>query len=152
MTTKEKVEEILRFAIDNEAKAVELYARLAARQKQVHLRELFSSLAAEERRHKARLEKVLSGRKLLKSGAALARDIDLEDYASPPEPKGELGLQDALILAMKKEKAAFNLYMDMAGAAVQREVREVFLSLAREEAGHKLRFEREYDRFIQPDN
>ncbi|MBI5883133.1 MAG: ferritin family protein [Elusimicrobia bacterium] len=151
-TTREKVEEVLQFAIDNEQRAVDFYTLLASRQRQAGLKEMFSSLAAEEGRHKLKLEKIRSGRKLLKSGAKISRDIDLEDYATPPEPEGDLDLQDALLLAMKKEKAAFNLYMDMADAAAEPEVKDIFLSLAREEANHRARFEREYDRFVRPDN
>ncbi|MBI5622254.1 MAG: ferritin family protein [Elusimicrobia bacterium] len=151
-TTKEKVEEVLQFAIDNEAKAVEFYTRLAGLQESASLKEMFSSLAAEERRHKAKLEKVRSGGKLLKSGVKLSRTVDLSDYLTPPEPSGDLDLQDALLLSMRKEKAAFSLYMDMASAASDPAVKDLFLSLAREEASHKLRFELEYDRVIQPDN
>jgi rubrerythrin len=52
---------------------------------------------------------------------------------------------EALILAMKKEKAAYRLYTDLAGVAEAEELTNLFLSLAAEEAKHKLRFEIEYD-------
>ena len=46
---------------------------------------------------------------------------------------------------MKKEKAAYTMYLDLAGAAPSSELKNLFLGLAREEANHKLRFELEYD-------
>ena len=52
---------------------------------------------------------------------------------------------DALIVAMKKEKAAFKLYIDLAAATQDEKIKIVFLELAQEEAKHKLRFEIEYD-------
>ncbi|MBI5208554.1 MAG: ferritin family protein [Elusimicrobia bacterium] len=148
----DKVDEVLRFAIANEEAAVDFYTRLASGPHQPGLKELFLEFAAEEKKHKARLEKVRSGKKLLKSGAAIARSIDLEDYSTPPAPTGSLDLQEALLLAMKKEKAAFTLYMDMADAACEKEIKDLFLSLARQEANHRSRFEREYDRRVRPDN
>ncbi len=52
---------------------------------------------------------------------------------------------EALILAMKKEKLAYKLYLDLAAAAGDGELADLFRSLAAEEARHKLRFEIEYD-------
>ena len=46
---------------------------------------------------------------------------------------------------MKKEKAAFRLYQDLAGLVQDEKIKALFLSLAQEEAKHKLRFEVEYD-------
>jgi rubrerythrin len=53
---------------------------------------------------------------------------------------------------MKREKAAFKLYSDLAAACSDPQVRETLLRLAQEEAKHKLRFELEYDDTIQGEN
>ena len=58
----------------------------------------------------------------------------------------------ALILAMKKEKAAFQLYTDLAAETEDPEVKAIFEGLAQEEAKHKLRFEVEYDDMILTEN
>ena len=55
-------------------------------------------------------------------------------------------------MAMKAEKAAFKLYNDLAEATDDENLRSVFLSLAQEEAKHKLRFEIEYDDRVFQDN
>jgi rubrerythrin len=46
---------------------------------------------------------------------------------------------------MKKEKAAFKLYSDLASSTDDENVKTMFLALAQAEAKHKLRFEIEYD-------
>jgi len=53
---------------------------------------------------------------------------------------------------MKKEKAAFKLYTDLAAAVSSADLKNTFLSLAQEEAKHKLRFEVEYDNEIMGEN
>ena len=68
------------------------------------------------------------------------------------EPDEDLDYQKALILAMKKEKAAFMLYTDLADQADDAELKDVFKALAQEEAKHKLRFEIEYDNVYLRDN
>ena len=60
--------------------------------------------------------------------------------------------QSALILAMKKEKAAFRLYTDLAASTEDEGIRDLFQGLAQEEAKHKLRFEVEYDDDFLRDN
>jgi len=63
-----------------------------------------------------------------------------------------ISYQDALILAMKQEKAAFQLYNALAGSTDNAALRDVLLSLAQEEAKHKLKFEIEYDENILREN
>jgi rubrerythrin len=79
-------------------------------------------------------------------------DLKIGDYLVDVEPTAETSYQEALIIAMKKEKAAFKMYTDLAEAAPDEELRALFLGLAREEANHKLRFEVEYDDNILKDN
>jgi rubrerythrin len=77
-------------------------------------------------------------------------DLRISDYVVASAPGPDISYQDALILAMKKEKAAFRLYNDLAGLADDEGLRDLFLALAQEEAKHKLRFEVEYDeRFLK---
>ena len=57
--------------------------------------------------------------------------------------------QQALIVAMKQEKAAYKLYSDLAAKVTFEGLRNTFLMLAQEEAKHKLHFEVEYDELIK---
>jgi rubrerythrin len=63
-----------------------------------------------------------------------------------------LSYEEALILAMKKEKAAFKLYSALSERTDQTSMKELFQMLALEESKHKLRFELEYDDYILKEN
>jgi rubrerythrin len=84
--------------------------------------------------------------------AGKVMDLKIADYVMDVEPSSDLDYQDALILAMKEEKAAFRLYSDLAAATDDEALRVTLLALAQEEAKHKLRFEIEYDDHILTGN
>jgi len=53
---------------------------------------------------------------------------------------------------MKREKAAFKLYLALSEKVDKTEYKELFKQLAQEESRHKLRFELEYDEYVLKDN
>ncbi len=69
-----------------------------------------------------------------------------------PEPTANMTYQEALLFAMKSEKAAFIMYTRLAELADDPGFARVFRSLAQEEAKHKLRFEIEYDDHVLDGN
>ncbi|MHC4424233.1 MAG: ferritin family protein, partial [Planctomycetota bacterium] len=73
------------------------------------------------------------------------RGLGIADYVVDVEARPGMSYADVLMLAMRKEKAAYRLYLDLAAVAEAEELTDTFLSLAQEEAKHKLRFEIEYD-------
>ena len=141
----ESVEEILDFAIGNEEEANRFYLDLAAKTDVPGMKQVFEDFAREEQGHKAKLEAVKRGECSFGAGAAQVQDLGLADYLVEQEPTPGMSYADALILAMKKEKAAYKLYLDLAAVAEAQELTDLFLGLASEEAKHKLRFEIEYD-------
>jgi rubrerythrin len=147
----DSVDAALDFAINNEQAASEFYTQLASKMEKPHMQKVFEGFAAEERGHKAKLESVKKGKKERLSKAKVA-DLKIGDYLVEEKPSADMDYQSALILAMKKEKAAFRLYQDLAESTGDREMRELFLGLAQEEAKHKLRFEVEYDNDYLRDN
>lgn len=72
-------------------------------------------------------------------------DLKIGDYLVDVEPSPDIDYQEALILAMKKEKASFKLYNDLTAATEDSDLQSLLLGLAQEEAKHKLRLEVEYD-------
>ena len=145
------VEEILRFAIEREVEAAEFYADLATRTEAAGMREVFLEFSAEELRHKARLEAVQAGAQRLAPEQSVV-DLKIADYLVDVPEDASLNYQDALIVAMKREQAAYRLYSDMAEQVDAAQIREVFLGLAKEEARHKLYFESEYDERVLREN
>lgn len=142
------VEEILDFAIGEEENAVAFYTELAGRADHKYLSEVFMQFADEERGHKARLQAVKAG-KSFKPAEKEVMDLKISDYVADVSTDGVENFQDALVVAMKKEKAAFKLYSRLAEMVDGGDARNLFLSLAQEEAKHKLRFEIEYDEALK---
>jgi len=138
------VDDVLDFAIGEEEGAVAFYTALAERAESPGMRKAFQEFAREEMGHKDRLMAVKSGATFNPSDQSV-EDLKIGDYLVDVVPSPDMSFQDALILAMKKEKSAFRLYSDLAEVTSDERVRNVFLSLAQEEAKHKLRFELEYD-------
>ena len=79
-------------------------------------------------------------------------DLKISDYLVDVEAREDISYQDALIVAMKREKAAYRLYSDMSEKVPEGELRNVFIGLAKEEAKHKLFFESQYDERVLSDN
>jgi len=150
------LEEILDFAIKEEQEAHDFYADLAKKAERPGMQGLFTQFSKEELGHKRKLEGM---KKSLKAGGTApaapkqkVADLKIGDYLVDVDPSGNLSYQDALIIAMKKEKAAFHLYTDLAAIADDPQAAQIFESLAQEEAKHKLRFEIEYDDVILLEN
>lgn len=140
----DSVNKILDFAIRKEQDAADFYTGLAGKMEYEHMKDVFLGFAAEERGHKAKLTAVKDGKQVV-SFERKVQDLKIGDHLVDIELKTDLGYQEALILAMKAEKAAFRLYNDLATATDDPALKSMFLGLAQEEAKHKLRFEVEYD-------
>ena len=147
----DKVDDILDFAIDREQEAHDFYVRLATRATRPGMKQAFTDFAEQEANHKRKLEAIKAGGKLVRS-ANRVQDLGIARHAVDVEPDHELGYQEALILAMKREDAAHRLYTDLAAASEDAELKEAFLALAQEESRHKLRFETEYDDVVLQEN
>jgi rubrerythrin len=145
------VNELLDFAIEKEQQASDFYTGLAGKMENPAMRDVFEQFAHDEQGHKAKLIEVKrTGALAPASGKVL--DLKVGDYLVDVDQKGELSYQDALILAMKREKASFKLYRNMAGATNDADLRSLLLALAQEEAKHKLYFETEYDEQFLKEN
>jgi rubrerythrin len=148
------VSDILNFAISEEEAAATFYTALAAKMTQHWMQKVFEGFADEEKGHKEKLLSVKTGKIALLSDEAVT-DLKIGDYLVEVEPEvqgSELDYQQALIVAMKKEKAAFKLYTNLAEQTDRQEYRHLFRALAQEEAKHKLRFEIEYDEQFLTEN
>jgi rubrerythrin len=147
----EKINEILDFAIEKEEEAYRFYIELASRMDKQYMKTIFEDFAREEQGHKAKLEGIKKGEEFKPTDRKIL-DLKLADYMVDVEPDADLDYQKALTLAMKKEKAAYKLYNDLAEAATDANLKNTFKALAQEEAKHKLRFEIEYDDVFLRDN
>ena len=144
-------DELLDFAIQGEQEAHDFYMDLADRVERPAMKKLLTQFAREEAGHKKKLESIKKGSRSFPYADDVV-DLKIADYLVDIEATGDLTYQEALILAMKREKAAFRLYTDLAALTADKDLKIVFKSLAQEEAKHKLRFELEYDERVLGEN
>jgi len=145
------VDDILDFAINAEQEAVDFYTGLASQSKNEQMKAVFIEFAGEEMKHKSRLASIKENKSFHMQEEKI-RDLKIADYLTNVVPSSDMTYADALVLAMKKEKNAFRLYMMLSESSADTGMKVLFLSLATEESKHKLRFEVEYDEYILREN
>ena len=151
MNEFKSIDDALDFAIQSEQEAVDFYKNLANESKNKAMCEVFIQFSKEENGHKKRLLNIKREENFEFSDEKVF-DLQIGDYLVDVKASNDMSYQEALILAMKKEKSAFKLYSDLAGIAPNSNLKNIFLALAQEEAKHKLRFEIEYDDNILKEN
>ncbi len=144
MGTFKSVDEILDFAIAAEEEARDFYLDLSKKVDKPWMKKTFADFAEEEAGHKKKLLAVKSGKILLHAEEKVTA-LKIADYLADVEILPDMDYRQALVVAMKNEKAAFRLYTDLARTVDDAALRDTFLGLAQEEAKHKLQFEIEYD-------
>ncbi len=151
MKTFDSINEILDFAMQSEQDAVDFYTALAKKMQNEEMKGVFLQFAKEEVGHKARLQKI-KDEGLFDMEADKVRDLKIADYVVHTGTTEDMEYSDALVLAMKREKAAFRLYINLSERTDHPELKKVFQALAVEESKHKLRFELEYDDYVMREN
>ncbi|MBN2682748.1 MAG: ferritin family protein [Bacteroidales bacterium] len=145
------INDILDFAIQNEQNAVDFYNSLATNARTADMKQTFEQFAREEIAHKARLTKIKE-EGIFDMSSETISTLNISDYLVRTEAKPDMSYEEALVLAMKREKAAFKLYSKLAEKAPNENLKNIFKALAMEESKHKLRFEIEYDEFVLREN
>jgi len=148
----DSIDQILDFAIEQEQIAIDFYSGLAKNTNRRDLKQTFLDFVKEEMGHKLKLQKIKKEGVFGGETPKEVLDLKISDYLVSVKPTSDMNYQDALIVAMKREKAAFKLYNSLAAMAPNAELGKIFKTLAFEEANHKLQFETEYDEQILKDN
>lgn len=146
------VEQIMDYAIQCEEDAHQFYMEWSSKVEDKSLRKVFLELAGEEAKHKVYFQDLKKGKVVNLEAGHKITDLKISDYIVAADAKKDMNYQDALTLAMQKEKEAFKLYHGLAMIVVDEEMKKTFQALAEEEAKHKLRLEIMYDEEILKDN
>lgn len=141
------IDDVLNYAIKQEEISANFYLELARKASTPIVAKTFEGFAREELNHKTKLEGFQKGEQI-KFVDERVKDLKIADYLVEGSYDDSTTYLDAMILAMKKEKAAYKLYCDLAEISNDEGLKSAFLYLAQEEAKHKLRFELEYDEFV----
>ncbi len=143
MSKFKSIDDVLDFAISREIEAQDFYLQLADIVEKPEMAKVLSDLASEELEHKEKLQAIKAEK--IKIDKEIVGNLGITGHVKSVEPHSKMSYVDLLVVGMKKEETSRKLYSDLAKAAQNQELREIFLKLAQEEAEHKLRFEIEYD-------
>jgi len=148
-TVTNELQRVLDFAIEKEREAEAFYKEWAAKVRNPAVVALFAELAATEHGH-AEMLAHLTLDDLGEQAAAGTGDLGLSDRLVDVEASEGMGVQEAMVLAMKREEAAAALYDEL--ARLGGETQSLFEALAAEERTHKGRLETEYDEQVLTEN
>jgi rubrerythrin len=144
MLNFESIEAAIAFAIDKEQEAYDFYTDWSKKLEHEAIRQVFREFAVEELRHRDLLTDVREGKRELKTDREV-QDLKITDYFTEVKPSENLTYQDALQLAIQRERGSIELYGNLAGSSGESELKKLFSSLVDEETKHKMRLETIYD-------
>ncbi len=147
----EEAKKILSLAIDREVEAYTFYRTVADKAKDKAMKSIFDELAGEEKKHREFLQAFLA-----KEGKGLKFEATKKDYkiveALPTPPLSpDLKPTEGLIIAIRKELEAMQMYTQLANASSDTEQQFLFQQLANMEKTHKARLEDIYTDMAFPE-
>jgi rubrerythrin len=145
------LEKALRLALKREEASIRLYT--AAQDKVLNRSsiELLKEFITEEEKHKSKiLEVIKQQEKAEELGVSKTetQDLKIVDYLKDVPLSPDADYQQMLVYAGKREKAAYDFYMQVAEEHKGNQIGKTFTQLAQEELKHKQRLEQEYDDII----
>jgi rubrerythrin len=146
---RDTMRKALDFAIAKEREAEAFYKEWAQKVKDPAVHALFAELAGVEYGHVQMLLRVTPDEMVSRRPSAES-SLDLSEFLVDVEAAASLSLQEAMIIAMKREETAVKLYSRL--AEFGGEARALFEALAREEQRHKGKLEGQYDEQMLAEN
>jgi len=139
--------EILEFAIAREVEAIGLYTAMAHKTAESSTVNFFEDLVSEELEHKSRLElEVMKEGIVAKTMGVVPEASNNHIPINSDQAMKQMTYTEALILAIKKERRSFRLYVRLAGLVEEEELRETLVSLAEEEGKHLFTLQEKYNK------
>jgi rubrerythrin len=145
------LEEIIKFAIEKEKEAAQIYDEAAVMEESASAKKTFQELADEERKHRKLLENIeKEGVEKSLSGYSMKwiNNIRRSDYLVDIKYEKGMPYRDILIFAMKREEKSVKLYNDLLKHSSIETHKKLFNLLSQEESKHKLRLETLYDDYM----
>ncbi len=146
----DEFKKIISLAIDREVEAYTFYEKVADKAKDVNLKKTFAELAGEEKKHREFLQDFLS-RKATTMHFDAKKDYKVGDALPTPPITPDLKPLEGLVLAIKKELEAMQMYTQLAAASTDPQQQMLFTSLATMERSHKARLEDIYTNMAFPE-
>jgi rubrerythrin len=141
---------IISTAIDREIEAYTFYRTISDKVKDAALKKLFGELAGEEKQHREFLQGMLS-KDVAKMHFDAKKDYKVANAMPSPPLSADMKPLDGLVVAIKKELEAMQMYTQLAGLSTDTEQKFLFTQLANMESGHKARLEDLYTNMAFPE-
>ena len=148
--TYDDYKNIISRAIDGEIEAYTFYRTISDKVKDKKLKDLFSELAGDEEKHKLTLEGFLK-KAPEEFHFSTSQDYKVVDALPTPPLTADLKPLDGLVIAIKKELEAMQMYTQLANASTDEGQKTIFTELASMERGHKSRLEDIYTNMAFPE-
>jgi rubrerythrin len=146
----EEARKIIMSAIDDEVEAYTYYKNVEGKVTDPALKKLFGDLASEETQHREMLETFLT-----KDPSEFrwnpSRDYKIADTLEMPKLTEDLTPKDGIVIAIKKEQLAMDMYNELATLSPDAEQERLFTQLANMEESHKARLEDLYTEVAFPE-
>jgi len=141
---------IISTAIDREVESFTFYQSITDKVKSPALKSLFAELAGEEKKHREFLQGMLS-KDISKMRFDPSHDYKVADTLPPTPLTVDMKPIEGIIVAIKKELEAMQMYTQLAGLSKDVETQLLFSQLANMERGHKARLEDLYVNMAFPE-
>jgi len=146
----EDAKKIISMAIDREVEAYTFYRTIADKVKSEALKSLFAELAGEEKKHRELLQGMLT-KDISKMKFDPSHDYKVADTLPSPPLSADMKPLEGIMVAIKKELEAMQMYTQLASLAKDTETQFLFTQLANMERGHKARLEDIYTNMAFPE-
>ncbi|HNQ78660.1 MAG TPA: ferritin family protein [Acidobacteriota bacterium] len=146
----DQFKKIISDAINCEIEAFNFYRSVSEKVKDKGLKELFGELAGEEEKHRTTLEGLLRIAPE-KFHFSPSQDYKVGDALPTPPLTADMKPLEGLVIAIKKELEAMQMYTQLAKTAADESQKTLFSELASMERGHKSRLEDIYTDMAFPE-
>ena len=147
----EDAKKIIATAVDREVESYTFYRGIADKVKDKTLKDLFAELAGEEKKHRELLQGMIT-KDISKMKFDPSHDYKVADTLPSPKLSADMKPLEGLVVAIKKELEAMQMYTQLAKLAKDTETQLLFSQLANMERGHKARLEDIYTNMAFPEN
>lgn len=138
------LDDVIKFAVEREDTAYNLYKRAAELSTSVSSRKMFEELAAEEATHKDVFSKI-DVEKAEQHKLCTLPESSIAKYLVDVPFRPDMSYSQIISSALKTEENAYQLYKAAAGMTDDEKLQKVLMNFADVELGHRRRLEAIYD-------
>jgi rubrerythrin len=138
------LDEVIKFAVEREDTAYNLYKRAEELSTSIAAKKMFAELAAEEATHKDVFSKIDEDKAESHKLCTLP-ESSIAKYLSDVPFRADMSYSEILAFALKTEENAYQLYKTAAGMTDDPKLQKILMNFADVELGHRRRLEAIYE-------